>query len=253
MADYRPLLTIALPVFDLTRAVARAFASLAHPKILWLMIWPMAVSLALWIGLAVLFWGDAWSWMSGALGYPDAAQPGASTWGNITGAALKWIFLLLLLVPLTLITATLIIGFAAMPVMVKHVGTRSYPRLEQRRGGTVAGSVWNSLWALVLLILLAGVSLPLWLLPPLWPLIPVLLFGYFNERVFRYDALADHADARELQQVIRDNRGKLFALGLSLGVLGYVPLAGLLVPVLGGLVFIHFCLSKLQQMRAVSP
>lgn len=229
-------------MIDLSRALARAFASLMHPKMLLLMIGPIAAALALWIGLAVFFWGDVWGWISPSLGRAE----------SYLSDALKWILLLLLMVPLTLITATLIIGFTAMPLMVKHVSTRDYPRLELRRGGTFTGSLWNVLVSLTLLIVLAFVTLPLWLIPPLWPLLPVALFGYFNERVFRYDALAEHADGVELKRVIGGNRGKLLALGLIVAVLGFVPLAGFFVPVFGGLVFIHFCLDKLAALRGTA-
>src|SRR6266704_1649133 len=82
--------------------------------------------------------------------------------------------------------------------MVAHVGGRDYPGLARRRGGTIAGSLWNAFAALVLLALLFSVSLPLWLIPLLWPALPIVLFGYFNQRVFRYDALAEHGTAAEI-------------------------------------------------------
>ena len=62
--------------------------------------------------------------------------------------------LVLLFVPLVLITAVLIIGVFSMPAMVTHLAERSYPKLELRSGGTFAGSVWNSVAALVWLALL---------------------------------------------------------------------------------------------------
>jgi len=55
----------------------------------------------------------------------------------------------------------------------------------------------------VLFALLFAVSLPLWLIPLLWPVLPIALFGYFNQRVFRYDALAEHATAAEIAEVVR--------------------------------------------------
>ena len=40
---------------EITKALLRAFASLLHPRMLWLMIWPMLVSLLVWGGAALLW------------------------------------------------------------------------------------------------------------------------------------------------------------------------------------------------------
>jgi len=116
--------------------------------------------------------------------------------------------------------------------------------------GTFAGSLWNALAALMLFALLFAVSLPLWLIPLLWPVLPIALFGYFNQRVFRYDALAEHATAAEIAQIVRRHRGELFLLGVALALIGHVPVLGLFMPVYGGLAFIHFGLSRLGGLRS---
>jgi hypothetical protein len=93
-------------------------------------------------------------------------------------------------------------------------------------------------------------TLPLWLVPPLWPVLPVVLFGYFNQRVFRYDALAEHASALEIAEIVRRHRGELFLLGAALALIGHVPLLGLFMPVYGGLAFIHYGLQRLGELRS---
>jgi len=137
-----------------------------------------------------------------------------------------------------------------MPAMAAHVGARDYPGLVHRKGGTFAGSLWNALAALVLFGSLFAVSLPLWLIPLLWPVLPIALFGYFNQRVFRYDALAEHATAAEIAEVVRRHRGELFLLGVALALIGHVPVLGLFMPVYGGLAFVHFGLSRLGELRS---
>ena len=81
-------------------------------------------------------------------------------------------------------------------------------------------------------------------------MLPVLLFGYFNQRVFRYDALAEHATAAEIAAVIRRSRGELFLLGVALALIGHIPLVGFLMPVYGGLAFIHYGLARLGELRS---
>ena len=243
--------TRGLGVQKILMALVKAFASLLHPKMLWLMVWPVIVALVIWVTLAVLYWGQAASWISVQLHQYPIYEWTVSIWPfSIIAAWLGWLLLLFLFVPLVLMTAVLIIGVVAMPVMTAHVGANDYPAIAQRKGGSLAGSVWNALVALFGIALLAVVTLPLWLIPLLWPVLPVLLFGWFNQHVFRYDALAEHASATEIDEVIRRHRGELFLLGVALAIIGHIPLLGLLMPVYGGLAFIHYCLGRLTDLRA---
>jgi hypothetical protein len=168
---------------------------------------------------------------------------------TLIAAWFGWLLLLFLFVPVVLITAVLIISVVSMPAMVNHVARRDYAALERKKGGTFAGSAWNAVASLFLFSLLFAVTLPLWLIPLLWPVLPVALFGYFNQRVFRYDALAEHGSSAEIGEVIRRSRGELFVLGVALALIGHIPLVGLLMPVYGGLAFIHYALGRLGELR----
>ena len=235
-------------------ALTRAFFSLLHPGMFLLMVWPVLVSLALWLVLAFAFWSRAAQWVDARFATSDIVQ-----WMiqfsvlAFVAAHLSTVLLAIVLVPLVLVTAVLILGMFAMPAMVAHVARRQYSGLERRRGGTFAGSAWNSLVALGVFLLLAVVTLPLWLLPLLWPVLPVGLFAYLNQRVFRYDALAEHASSQEMKDIIRRYRGELLLLGVAVAVVGHVPVLGFFAPVYGGLVFIHFCLDRLQALRMRAP
>jgi len=232
-------------------ALLKALASLLHPKMLWLMVWPVIVALILWVTLAVFYWGEAAQWIAAQLHQWPPYEWAVSVWPlKLIAAWFGWILLLLLFVPAVLITAVLIISVASMPSMAAHVGGRDYPGLVRRKGGTFAGSLWNALAALMLFALLFAVSSPLWLVPLLWPVLPIALFGYFNQRVFRYDALAEHATAPEIAEIARRHRGELFLLGVALALIGHVPVLGFLMPVYGGLAFIHYGLEHLGELRS---
>jgi len=231
-------------------ALARALVSLMHPRMLWLMVWPVLVALVIWVTLAALYWSEAARWIDFQLHQWPVYEWAVSIWPlTLVAAWFGWLLLLLLFVPAVLITAVLIISVVSMPAMAAHVGERDYPGLARRKGGTLAGSVWNAVAALVLFALFFAVSLPLWLVPPLWPVLPVVLFGYFNQRVFRYDALAEHATPAEIAELIRRNGSELFLLGVALALIGHIPLVGFLMPVYGGLAFIHYGLARLGELR----
>jgi hypothetical protein len=231
-------------------SLIRAFVSLLHPRMLALMIWPVALALALWITIAVLFWGRAVAGIDAMLGgtpvveWMSAVAPLA-----VIAAHLGWILLLLLFVPLVLVTATLVIGVFAMPMMVNHVAERDYPRLARRQGGGAAGSAWSAFVASLWFGALVVVSLPLWLVPPLWPALPALLLGYLNYRMFAYDSLAEHASADEISQILRQDRTPLFVLGVVAALAGHVPVLGFFAPLYGGLAFIHYGLARLDALR----
>jgi CysZ protein len=233
-------------------ALLYGLANLFHPRMLWLMIWPMLIALAVWGTLALVLWSRLalWlaeilkPWIEPALGFVrldfgDAALIAAN------------VILFLLFVPLVYLTALFILGVFGMQKMVDHVAARSYPQLERRRGGGTAGSVGNGLVALAGMLGLFIVSLPLWLLPPLWPLIPLVILSWGNQRLLRYDALAEHADQAEMARIFRERRGALYLLGFLLALLAYVPFVGFIGPVVFALAFIRYLLGALQDSRVM--
>ena len=235
---------------EIGKASLRAFASLLHARMLLLLLWPVAIALLLWLGLAFAFWSRAAAWLQSQFDQSAAIGWAVSLWPlSLIEVNLAWILLVLLFIPPVLITAVLIIGVFAMPAMVALVAERDYAGLERRQGGSFAGSLWNGVMTLLWLALLGLLSLPLWLLPPLWPVLPVLLFGYLNQRVFRYDALYEHASAREMETLFLRHRRELFLLGAVVALFGLVPFVGFFAPVYGGLAFIHYCLARLAQLR----
>ena len=234
---------------DVLRALGSAFRSLLHPRMLALTIWPMLIALAAWLGLA-WFWWDHWSqWLSAMLSASDVVGwleqhgfPGIVRYS-------VWVLLWLLLAPTILITALLIAAVIEMPLIVRFIAARDYPALERRCGGTVAGSIANALIAVLVFAALWVVTLPLWFTGVLAPLLPVVLSAYLNQRLFRYDALSEHASAEEYRAILESSWGRMYGLGALLALLYYVPLLNLLVPVLSGLAFTHFGLARLAELR----
>jgi hypothetical protein len=232
------------------RSLLFALANLLHPRMLWLMVWPMLVSLAIWGTVLVVTGARLVAAISGWMQQWLRSGTLVLSWdfGDALTVVAK-ILVFLAFVPLAWMTALLILSLFGMPAMVAHVAERRYPALARRQGGHVAGSVWNGVVAVAGLAALCVVTLPAWLVPPLWPLIPVAIMGWVNQRVLRYDALAEHASVEEMLQVFAANRGRLYALGAVLALLAYVPLVGFVAPVLFGLAFIHFLLGELQALR----
>ena len=227
-----------------------AFINLLHPRMLWLVVWPMLVSLLVWGAAAFALWTRTafWfaehlrQWLSSGVFF---VRFEAGDWVLVVAHVVMF----LLFVPLVYLTALMILGLFGMQAIVDHVARR-YPQLASRSGGSAAGSVWNGVVALCGMILLGLVTLPLWLIPPLWPAIPVAILGWVNQKVLRYDAAAEHASAEEMAVLFKANRGALYGLGVILAVLAYVPPLGFLSPVLSGLAFTHLLLGDLARRRS---
>ena len=232
-------------------ALGYGAANLLHPRMLWLMVWPMLVAAGLW-GIAALF-----LWVRTAMRIAEIIQAGLDVVHvQAPDAALiaAHAVLFLLFVPLVWLTALFILGVFGMGQMVDHVASVSFPDLERRHGGGVAGSIANGIATFLGMAALAVVTLPLWLLAPLWPLIPLIIFAWANQRLLRYDALADHASREEMRAIFRERRGHLYLFGLLLALVAYIPVVGFVAPVLFGLAIIRYLLGALAEHRAsLSP
>lgn len=232
-------------------AMARALRDLFSFRVLWVVIWPMLVAGLLWIALGVTFWSTFSGWITQGL---DAI--GIQAW--LTGLEPIWvasgiqlIVHLLLFVPLVMMTALVITALFAMPALIRMVAERDYPQLKRENGGSLVGNLWNAALAVGVFLLLWVVTLPLWLIGA-GVIVPFIAAAYLNQRLFRYDALAEHASADEMAALSKNGPGGWWGLGLLTGLVQFVPLLNLLGPVFAALAFIHYGLARLQKQRAAS-
>ena len=234
----------------LFKALLNGLVSLTHPKMLALVLWPLLFSLVIWGGLAFWYWHD---WINSASAiFASTSVDSFLLRFEIHGLAayLAVILALLLLFPCILITALLVASVIAMPFMVKHVAARDFPALERKAGGTAIGSVLNALVAVGAFVVLWLLSLPLWLFGLPAVVLPILIAAYLNQRLFRYDALAEHASREEFELILERSTGRLYVLGAVLGLTQFIPGVNLLSPIYIGLCYTHFCLEELRQLRA---
>ncbi len=256
-------------------AFGRAVLAQLHFRMLMLTVMPFVLSvviwgLLLWLGLQPMIdWLHAY--------FTD--HGGFRVAGDILGwfglgainVVLVPLIAMWVLLPLMILTALLFVGTMAMPIIVRHVGGRYYPDLEQRHGGSLWGSLWVGASSFVVFVLLWLLTLPLSLFPPLTFVVQPALWGWLTYRVMAYDALAEHASAQEAKDILRIHRWPLLAIGAIAGAMGAAPtllwLGGVLsvifFPVLAagaiwlyvlvfvftGLWFEHYCLDALARHR----
>ncbi|MEO6975260.1 MAG: EI24 domain-containing protein [Gallionella sp.] len=233
------------PILD---ALAKALRDLFQFRILWIVIWPILAAVLLWLILGVTFWGTFSGWIVNGLAYLgvqhwlDGLEP---RWvANAIQAALHMI----LFVPMVFLTALLITAFFAMPALIRLVGDRDYPRLKRQNGGSVAGNLFNAVLAIVVFVAIWVFTLPLWFIG-VGVVLPFVAATYLNQRMFRYDALAEHGSSEEMKILFSKYQSSWWGLGLLTGLLQFVPLLNLFAPALTGLAFIHFGLARLANLR----
>jgi hypothetical protein len=255
----------------------RAVYSQFHFRMLLLTFLPFVVSVVIW---GIILWqglNPMIGWIQGVFAENNWFAVSSSTLSWLGLGALKTVIVPLiamwLLLPLMILTALLFAGVFAMPAVTKHVASRHYPGLEERKGGSMWGSAWISISSFVVFIFMWIIALPLSIIPPIGFIVQPILWGWLTYRVIAYDALAEHADAAEIKTIVHAHRWPLLLIGVITGAMGAAPmllwLGGVLsvifFPVLAGLsiwlylaVFIftglwftHYGLAALAKYRAI--
>jgi hypothetical protein len=260
---------------ELLDAFWRALAYCLHPRVIALSLLPLLIGAGLSLLAYWLFWDAAVARVQAGLeGWTLVA--GALQWlERVSGASLRSWFapaiVVMLVLPIVVVVSVLLVGLLMTPAIVSLVAARRFPQLERRKGGSLASSVWVSLSSTVLALLALVVTMPLWFVPPLILMLPPLIWGWLTYRVMSHDALAEHADAAERRELLRQHRVPLLAIGVLAGYLGAAPsllwalnavtvvFAPLLIPLsvwlytlvfaFGALWFVHYALEALRRLR----
>jgi hypothetical protein len=165
----------------------RAVAYCLHPRVIALSFLPLAIMVALSLGVGYFYWDAAVEGVRAALESSDLTK---SIWGWLQGAGagnLKTVVAPLIVIfavtPLIVLLSLLTVAGLMAPALASLVGERRFPQLERKHGGSLATSIAWSLGSAVLALVVLVVSLPLWLVPPLILVLPPLIWGWLTYRV----------------------------------------------------------------------
>ncbi|HMN58153.1 MAG TPA: EI24 domain-containing protein [Ottowia sp.] len=257
----------------------RAAAYCLYPRVIALSLLPLVIMVVISGVLGYFYWDPAvaavaawldssnwWSLLSGWL-----ARLGVGDLRN----GLAPLLLVLGLTPLVVVFALLLVALLLAPAALRLVAERRFPTLERRGPDSVLGSVLWSLGHTVVALIALGLSLPLWLVPPLILIVPPLIWGWLTYRVMSFDALDVHASADERRALLRQHRTPLLVIGIICGYLGAAPAVvwasmtlfavafAVLIPVaiwiytlvfaFSALWFTHYALAALQALRQGEP
>lgn len=263
---------------EIMRAWAKAVVAQFRFKILLLSLIPLLLSLLMWGGLMAWRLQSVFDFIQSYFSAHQGFSSASDVLNSLGLLTLKTVIVPLLamwlLLPVMMLTSLLFIGVLVMPVISRHIGQRDYPQLERRRGGSLLGGLAYALGSFLLFVLVWIVSLPLIFFPPVYVFVQPLLWGWLTYRIMSYDALAEHADYEERNEICLKNRGALILMGMIAGWFGTLPsllwmggamsmayvvffplfvslaiFLSLLIFIFTGLWYQHFCLAALQTLR----
>lgn len=235
-------------------AFKRALVSQCHPKMLAALFLPFIIALIGAIILLWVFWSPLTAWLSTEAASWDIVNQ-VDQWMLAIGLFSIKLYLIPLLavailLPMSGILGLVIAAVFVMPIVLRHVERREYQGLSRQGQYSTAVGAWNAIWVGILFVLGWLITMPLWLIPPFPLLLPIALWAFAFTRMLRVDAIVEHASAQERRLIWRRHNRQLWLIGFCLSLINLFPPAWLVLPVFSALVFAHFSLEALRQLRA---
>jgi hypothetical protein len=231
---------------DVMLALGRTLGSLREGKVWLYVLTPALFALLAMVGLAA--WALGWMVQQMMEMPPMTLLVG---WGLVAIAhALAYLGGWMAIFAVAYLLALILAAVVVMPLMLRHLSRRDYRDVAAMGRDSFAAAVLNSVTAALVFAVAWVVTIPLWLIPGFSLLVPLLLMAWLNRRTFAYDALSMHATDDEWHALRLRHKAPLFMLGLTMALLAHVPVAGLLVPALAALSFVHYGLDALRRSRS---
>lgn len=239
-------------------AFSRALASQLHPKMLAALVMPFLVALLGAVLLLWFFWTPLkeqialWLTQWGVFTeQPDLWLVGAGLF------AIKFFIVPLLtagaLLPIAGIAGLIVSAVVVMPLVLAFVQKKQAVPVHKQGQFAFSYSVGNALWVGALFIVGWLLTLPLWLIGPLALILPVFWWAFAFTRLLRVDSIVEHASAKERKILLARHNKEYWFMGMMLSLLNLLPPAWFVLPVFSALVFAHFNLAALAELRAEQP
>lgn len=234
-------------------AFRRAMVSQCHPRMLFALLLPFLI---MFLGAVLLFW-LAWSPLTGWL------QGQIQQWSVITDidawliavglfSLQAWLIpfaAIMILLPMSGVLGLSIAAVCVMPLVLGHVEKREYAGLKRQGRFTLAVSIWNAVWVGLVFVLGWLFTLPLWLLPPLGLLLSIFWWAFAFSYMMRLDSVVEHASPAERRELLRRHNLSYWTIGVILALINLLPPAWVVLPVFSALVYAHYSLEALRQLR----
>ena len=239
------------------QAFGRALVSQLHPRMLFALLLPFFIMLFGAILLLVLALGPITEWLTQQLNQSTMLMA-ANEWMVSIGlfslsglnAWLAPFAVVMVLLPVSGILGLVVAAVFVMPMVVTHISRTHFPALALQGQNATLVSIWNAGWVSAVFLLGWVFTLPFWLFPPLGLLVSLLWWTFAFSRIMRLDAIVEHATAQERTVLLARNGTGFWSIGMVCALLNLIPPAWIFLPVFSGLVYTHYGLEAIRQLRA---
>lgn len=219
--------------------------SLADGKIWFYLFVPTLLALFVWVLLLIF--------SLGALSEKLMDAPPLSlmvAWGMISLAKMLalisgWISI----TGLSYLIGLLVTSIFILPLLLKHIGKTQYADLVFAGNSFWGSTALYSCWVIFLYVLLWVLTLPLWFVPGVALILPLVLMAWLNYKTYTFEILADFAISAEKKEILQKHFLSLFLLGLLLSLVAHLPILCLFAPGITALAFSHYVLLALKELR----
>lgn len=208
-------------------ALWRALAYCLLPRVIWLSVLPLVLSVSATGLLGYFFWEtgvaqtrvvlDNWSVTQSLLHLLDVL--GLSSWRGMVAP----LVLVAVAVPVIVVLCLLLVAQIMVPSLVTLVRARRFPDLQPLGSENWLLAALRSVGWTILAVIVLLLSMPLWLIPPLGLIIPPVIWGWLSYRVMTGDVLSGVATRAERAAIFKAHRWPLWVIGLITGYLGATP------------------------------
>ena len=219
--------------------ILKALRSLFNVKILMLSLVPLIISAIFWAIVFWLFSDQIDAGLTYILSFTPFNNDTVKSIVTFIGGSIIYYELLVL-------TSVLIVGIIADKV-VDIINEKEY-HLQKEGFGTLIGSMWISLKYNLIFVFLFILFLPTIFIPFLNIVVHLFLWAILIKNPFLYDSISSIATKEEYEQ-LQQNKLDLWVISLISASLFFVPILGILVYILQLLVFIHYNLTTLKEIR----
>ncbi len=169
-------------------------------------------------------------------------------WGLADKSAM--VALAVVFLPFAVVLSFLLVSSFASWVINKHVRLEYYPELELKGNPSLAFSLGNTIKYSLVYILLYFLTIPLMLIPGSIFGIFLLLNKYITYKIGFFDSLSDIATKEEMRAIKLWKRDQYLALAFIVSLLLTSLIFFIVAPVYIALVFSHYSLRNLKEVRA---
>jgi hypothetical protein len=211
------------------RSFGLALKGLFHPWVLWLSLRPFLIGGIIWFGILWFIWTPLLDWMKAFLTtsiFSDWMTKIMSSfgWESVRAIVVPY-FSVVVLMPLIIVSILLLVSLTSVTSVLRHVERqKTYQGMRHVKGGSFLGSLGVSFVSTAIFLVLIILTLPLWWIPPIFAIIPPLLWGWLTTRLMTYDVLARHASKDERLELMQLYRWPLLTMGVLAGLFGAAPI-----------------------------